>query len=52
MMMMMMMMVMVVAVPGEEEGQNGFPATSHQTRKSNSFDTGTVRVTLWSQHRR
>uniref|UniRef100_A0A3B4UDP8 Capping protein regulator and myosin 1 linker 3 n=1 Tax=Seriola dumerili TaxID=41447 RepID=A0A3B4UDP8_SERDU len=27
----------------EEEGRNGFPATSHHTRKSNSFDIGMER---------
>lgn len=30
--------------PDEEEARNGFPATSRHTRKSNSFDAGTVRV--------
>ncbi|XP_058499338.1 capping protein, Arp2/3 and myosin-I linker protein 3 isoform X4 [Solea solea] len=28
---------------GQEEGRNGFPATSHHTRKSNSFDIGMER---------
>lgn len=46
MMMMITMMLLLFHQPEEEEGRNGFSATSRHTRKSNSFDIGTVCLTL------